>query len=301
MHTQSTFPNTVTPFDDTLHLFVMDGESRQFTARTIIYYRTTLHPFFVWLAGQEVTDLAAVTPAHIRTYLIHLRDRKLASATQFSHAKGLKAFFHFCVREELLPKTPFDKVKMPKVDQKLPSILGDDQIEKLRRGCKTARETALLLTMLDTGLRVAEVTRLNWRDIELETGRVMIFRGKQRKDRVAFAGAQTRKALLKWRIRSPRTTPESPVFVSEHGGTRLTVVGLQQVLRRLGRRVEVRVTPHMLRRSFATRSLRAGMDIYTLAAVMGHASIDTLKHYLRIEEADIRQASAKFGVVDGIG
>lgn len=289
-----------TPFSDALHIFLIDAESRQFTPKTVVFYRTTLAAFFTWAEQHGADSLRAVKPQLIREYLISLRDRGLASATQHTHARALKAFFGFCAREGLLSASPFAKVTMPKIDKKLPTVLSDQEIAALLRACRTPRETAVLMLLLDTGLRAAECTRLDWGHFESATGRVLVIKGKQRKDRVVFIGAETRKALVKLRVKQRKPGPELPIFRSERAGERLTVNGLEQLLRRIGGRADVKCAPHLLRRTFATRSLRAGMDIYTLAAVMGHSDIEVLRHYLAIVEQDVQQASAKYGVVDNL-
>jgi integrase/recombinase XerD len=295
-----TFTPSDTPFADALHIFVINAESRQFTPKTVLFYRTTLAPFFAWAEQHGANSLREVKPQLIHEYLISLRDRGLASATQHTHARALKAFFNFCVREELLFTSPFTKITMPKIDKKLPTVLSDAEIRALLRACRTLRESALLLLLLDTGLRAAECTRLDWGHFEAATGRVQVVKGKQRKDRVVFVGAETRKALVKLRVKQRKPGPEVPIFRSERAGERLTVNGLEQLLRRIGKRAQVKCAPHLLRRTFAMRSLRAGMDIYTLAAVMGHSDIEVLRHYLAIVEQDVQQASAKYGVVDNL-
>jgi integrase/recombinase XerD len=289
-------PKRSPSIDHALREFLLDGKARQFTAPTIDHYRGRIGAFARWAAEQDPAPagVAAVTPSHLRAYLVHLQERGLASNTQHTHARALRAFFNFCQREGWLAESPFAKVKMPKADQVDKPAFDETDVRRLLRACENAREKALVLTLLDTGARASELCALNVGDVDLDKQAVSIRQGKGRKDRTSYLGANATRQVSRYLMERGDVRPDAPLFPSESSRNldgRLTRSGLRRVLMRIGDRAGVaNVHPHRFRRTFATWSLRAGMNIYALARLMGHADTETLRRYLAIIEADLQRA-----------
>jgi len=132
---------------------------------------------------------------------------------------------------------------------------------------------------------------------ELRTGAVHVIHGKGGKDRTAYLGGKSRLALIRY-LRERDAMPRDPLWLAA-GGTGLTYYGLAQLLRRLGARAKVQnCHPHTFRRTFALWSLRAGMSVYHLQAIMGHNDMETLRRYLALVESDAADAHRKYGAVD---
>lgn len=284
---------------DIYEMFVLDGKSRQFTDATLTTYRERLGKFMDWLETQGVTHLEGISAPLIRAYLVFLQDQNLASATQHGAARAIKTFLRFCVREELIAKSAFDKVKMPKPDSKLPVVFSDEDITRIVKACKTAREKALVYFLLDTGVRLSELVALNVGDVDMKTGAVSVKQGKQRKDRVTYLGAKARKQLARYFLERKTTQADTPLFVSEKTGQRLTKWGIVQILGDLGVRTGVaHCSAHTFRRTFCTNCLLNGMDIYRLAALMGHSDIQTMRKYLGFTRQHLQEAHNKSSPVD---
>jgi site-specific recombinase XerD len=150
---------------------------------------------------------------------------------------------------------------------------------------------------LDSGLRGAEFCALRVQDVDLRTGAVHVIHGKGGKDRTAYLGGKSRLALIRY-LRERDAMPRDPLWLAA-GGTGLTYYGLAQLLRRLGARAKVQnCHPHTFRRTFALWSLRAGMSVYHLQAIMGHNDMETLRRYLALVESDAADAHRKYGAVD---
>ena len=287
-----------------LQEFLLDARARQFTGRTLEHYRGRLGAFVRWAADQDPTPatVADVTPALVRLYLVHLQARRLASNTQHTHARALRAWLNWCKREGWLAESPFDKVQMPRADKVQKDTFTDDQVRRLVRACETARERALVLLLMDTGMRASELCGLDIGDFDADAGTVAIRLGKGRKDRRAFVGANTARALVRHIGERTDTAPGAPLFTSEaqrNFDGRLTRSGLYRIIHYIGERAGVEhCHPHRFRRTFATWALAAGMDVYSLAALMGHSDIDTLKHYLRLGQRELQRAHTDAGPVD---
>ncbi|MGA2819912.1 MAG: site-specific integrase [Anaerolineales bacterium] len=158
------------------------------------------------------------------------------------------------------------------------------------------RQKAIVMLLVDSGVRAAELCGLNWGDLNPQTGQLMVRLGKGRKDRVTVIGAKTMRALLAYRrtLRQP-PTPDSPM-IRGRTGQRFTADWLSHLMRRLGIETGIHVTPHALRRTFALMSLRSGMDILSLQRLMGHADIAMTSHYVQMLDADLIAAHEQHGL-----
>lgn len=289
-------------FDSSFQMFLLDRKVQRVSSHTIRFYTTLIRPFLIWCAdAQNIRDLGAIKPTHIRAHLLALHERELSSNSVHAAARALRAFFNFCVREELLTTSPMTKVTMPKVDRPiLPSFEVAD-IEKMLKACKRAREQAIVLVLLDTGCRAAELLNLNGGDIDVPQGIVHIRKGKGGKDRIAYLGNRSRKMMLRYYLERGQPGETEPVWVHAKRGTRLTDSGLRQLFERLGIASGVNhCHPHTFRRTFALWSLRNGMSIYHLQRLMGHSDLTVLRQYLALVESDLKAAHVRYGAVDNM-
>ena len=280
-----------------LDVFLLDCESRRLTEETLDFYGRCIRPFVEYCATKGVTDVTDVTASHVRSFLISLEKKELSGSTQHAYARSLRAWFNFLVREEWLSRTPMKNVAMPKREQRVMEALTEDQVKALLSVCRTLRDEAMLLFLVDSGVRITELVELNVEDVDLQMGTVIVLRGKGRKERQVYIGVKTRKALSRY-LMGRKKSGSGPLFLSFNTDERLTRRGAALILKRMGAATGIHVSPHMLRRTFALWSLRSGMNIYVLQRLMGHSDLGTLKRYLRLSEADDAEASRKHGAVD---
>ena len=186
-------------------------------------------------------------------------------------------------------------IDMPRPEQRRMRLPSPEELARLLQACPKARDRALLLFLADTGARVSETVALKWEDVDVETGLVRILRGKGRKARSVLIGIETRRAILRYRRTVP-CGPTDPVWSGRQG--RLTMSGVSSLFRRLQRETALRFSPHDMRRFFATASLRGGMNVLHVQALLGHASLEMTRRYLSIVEDDLRQAHEEHGPVD---
>jgi len=230
-----------------------------------------------------------------------MADDGYADTSQHDHARAIKTFFGFCVREELLTKTPFAKVRMPKLADRLPVVLTDDEITTVLKKTTSQRNRLMVRFILDSGVRAAELIALNITDIDFASGVVTVRQGKQQKDRLTHVGATTRKELKKYLMqRSYKDT--DPIFVSERGNhKRLTMAGLMSAFRLTQIETGVKaLAAHTLRRTMATRAIENGMNIFVLSKMLGHADTQMLRKYVAVSRDTIQSQADQFGVVDNL-
>jgi integrase len=271
--------------------FILSKKAALRSPRTIEQYEKTVGEFISWV---DVIDTNEMKSRHIRAFLAHVASRNVSSATVAYYARGLKAFVRFCnaegyIERELL----FD---IPKVKDTPKNVLMADDLKRVLDACLSNRDIAIILMLLDTGIRRSEFLALNWGDVDIPSGLIKIREGKGGKARSVVIGARTRRAMLKYRRDVPHDL-NNPVWVSQRGG-RLKGSGLRMALDRIGERAGLHIHPHMLRRTFATWSLRSGMNPLTLQLLMGHSSLAMTQKYIRYFDDDLLEQHARYGPVD---
>ena len=274
----------------TLVSFITDRKAQGLSPNTIKAYNNELNQFTEFTdPDQDINSLKATT---IREYMLYLKDVRGRNPGGIHIAyRVIRSWLYWWELEtDYEFKAPIRKVKPPKVkDAPLDAVAVPD-IKVLLNHCdatfKGVRDKAIILLLLDTGLRATELLNLNQEDIDLDHGVLQVHNGKGGKSRLAYFQPLTRRALRKWL----KLNDNTPLFTT-HQGTRLLYAGLRSLLRRLSDYAEIsKVTPHMFRRSFAIEHLRAGTDIFTLSRLMGHSDERILSRYLPLVATDMEQA-----------
>ena len=296
-----------TPLAAAYMSFLLAKEAQRCTEKTLEHYQYTVGGFVAWLGAQAVPSVTAITPTHIRTYIVALQRRGVKDTTQHAHARGIKCWLRWLVREGDLDHSPMEVVAMPRLEQRVPPPFTREQVRALVAGCDKAtpigaRNHAAILVLLDTGLRAAEFCSLHCGDVDMRSGATMVM-GKGRKQRQLRVGSKARSGIvrmLSWRD----WQAGDPLWVSydhEVPVRPLTVHGLQVMLHRLGWRVGVLPCgPHRFRRTFALWCLRDGMDLESLRLLMGHSSLAVLERYLLLDGSDAARAHKAHSPVDNL-
>ena len=276
--------------------------------RTIRWYGDLLEEFvrFVERDGGPAS-LDDLRPAVVRRWLLAAqasRSVPLAPASLAGRVRTVRAFGSWVTREFELAASPLAGLPVPRVPQVLVASLREDDLRALLRATETSahpeRDRAIVLLLLDTGLRLAEATGLRVGDVDLVEGRATVM-GKGARQRMVPIGRRTRQALR--RILAPRGQVETgdPLFLATDGGA-LTAHGFQQVFRRLARRerLSVRCSPHVLRHTFARSFLRNGGDVFSLQRILGHSprSLQVTRRYLDLDDDDLRAVHRSVSPVD---
>ena len=173
---------------DALDLFLLDREAQNLAQKSLTTYRSRLTKFITWCNAHSLTAVADLTPTHIRLYQAELV-KTLADITAKNHMVDIKTFLRFCVDERMTTESPADRVKLPKVVERLPQVLTADETRRLYKACETDRDKALFLVLLDTGARCAEMINMDWADVSMDEGTITIRKDKPRRDRIAYISA----------------------------------------------------------------------------------------------------------------
>ena len=271
-----------TPLETLFYGFLLDREASRCTPKTLEHYQYTCGTFVEWLHAHGVSDAGRIASHHIRAYLISLQRRGLKDTTQHAHARGIRAWLNWLVREGDLGESPMRNVAMPRLEMRIPSPFSLDDIRSLLEACDRhtalgVRNWAIVLTLLDTGLRATEFVSLRVGDVDMRSGLTTIM-GKGQKQRTVRVGSRARAAILRLLAFRQEVRNEEPLWSTASGNLggpgSLARHGLQTMLRRLGISAGVvPCGPHRFRRTFALWCLRDGMDLHSLRMLMGHSSL----------------------------
>lgn len=278
------------------------------SARTIRWYGDHLDAFaaFVERDGGRAT-LDDLCPPVARQWLLATqagRDRPLAPASLAGRVRSLRAFGSWVAREYELDEDPLRRLPIPRVPQLVVPSLREADLRELLRATETSREPqrdrAIVLLLLDTGLRLSEAAGLRIRDIDLIEGRATVM-GKGARQRIVPIGRRTRQALRRTLAPRGELGLDDPLFVTADGEA-LSPHGFQQVFRRLRGRVTLstRCSPHVLRHTFARSFLRNGGDVFSLQRILGHSprSLQVTRRYLDLDDDDVRAVHREASPVD---
>ena len=282
------------PLRDAWTDFILSRQAMQCTRRTLENYQYLLGRFINWLETQGVTAPQEVSARHVRQYLTLYADKSDWYLNDI--ARAIRTLLRFWQREGYLPQPV--TLDMPRVRQKRLSFLTAEQVQKVLNVC-ALRDKALILFMIDSGLRLQEVCNLKRDDVDIANGAVRVRQGKGRKDRLAVIGAITRRSLLAYLRTYPSQDVDAPLFQTESGRP-FTPHGLQSLLRRLSKKAGVAFSAHALRRTFATLSLQNGMDLVSLQTLLGHNNLETTRRYVQWLDADLLEAHRHASPVDNL-
>jgi site-specific recombinase XerD len=270
--------------------FLLSCKVENKSPKTISFYKNILGKFEWYLSkfGIETIDASI-----IRNFLGYVKDtenrwdstnaranRMVSPTTVKSYHISLSALFTWAMEEQLITSNPMATVKKPKLPNKSVKGCEPEVIKTLLnafngRSFNDLRNKAMLLMFLDTGLRLSELAGLTLSDINIEKGIIKIV-GKGNKERYARIGIKTQKAL--WNYLAHRPVEKEYVWLGK-GYCKMTVDGIALVIRNLGKRLGIRLSPHRLRHSFAISFLRNGANPFELQIALGHTTLEMTRKY----------------------
>lgn len=307
-------PNVVLGSD--MRDFLLDRRVKGVAPKTLALYESALGNFQTYLTESAVARTVDITARVLRHYLVWLEEAGHNTGGVSHIYRQVRAYLRWCADEYNLPQIA-DAIR--KVPGPTPSTDPLDPIPLEHFSMMLAqctphtytgdRDKALLLVLLDTGIRHQELTNLTVGDINLDTGSVLIREGKGGKSRTVFVGAKARRALhtyLRQReqplfayLRKRYGMGDTDALWLTDEGTPLTKSGIRQIVARRAQQAGVPEPGlHEFRRAFAINSLRNGMDVITLQRLLGHSTLAVINRYLKLLDDDLRTAHHKYGVVD---
>jgi integrase/recombinase XerD len=283
------------------------GIERGRSANTVAAYRRDLEAFLTVLDERGIQAASALTTAALTDFARGLRERPrpLAASSVARTLSSVRGFTRFLVDEGELEADPAAELRPPKLPSRLPKALTIEQVERLLAATDgeevdRVRDKALLELLYATGARVSEAVALNVDDLIGDDGTTEVVRlfGKGGKQRIVPVGSYARRALDAYLVRarpllSARGKATPALFLGMRGA-RLSRQNAWLIIRGAGERaqLDLELSPHSMRHSFATHLLQGGADVRVVQELLGHASVATTQIYTRVTADALRDVYA---------
>lgn len=279
---------------------------RSLSEATVLDYALTFRRFGAWIENGELKKVKA---AQVNAFLEHLEeDLDLAPKTVLNAWIALSSFWTWA-QTELKITHVMRQVARPKARPRPMQAFTEDEVRRLLAAATTmnsydrrndrhvpgqrpssARNAAIVLLLVDAGLRASELCELQFRDYDRKSGRLMVEHGKGDKQRVVYLGQSAQRALWRYMTVRPDVAPMAPIIASSRGGP-MDRSGLRKLINRFGKTAGViGATPHRFRHTFAINFLRNGGNMAALQDLLGHASMEMVRRYAHLAEVDLAQA-----------
>jgi len=280
------------------------------SVKTVENYDRYLNRFFEFA---KVTKPSAITEEQVREFRLHLnrqpgtkvgsRMEPMKRRTQNYYLIALRAFLKYLRKRGVESLNP-ERIELAKVPERSLDLISGAELKRLRAAPDTKniegkRDKAILELLFSTGLRISELCSLSIDDVDLTRDEFSV-RGKGDKVRVVFLSDDARVALQDYL--KARKDMDDALFVrygrkmNDGGDLRLSPRAVQRLLKKYAAEAGItrKVTPHVIRHSFATDLLQNGADIRSVQALLGHASINTTQVYTHVTDKHLREVHKKF-------
>ena len=271
---------------------------KNFSKHTVTAYNSDILSFLVWLNDRKIED---VNYSLIKEYLFYIQQFNYSKTTTARKIASLRTFYRFLYREKVIEANPALGVHSPKRGKSLPEFLTEPEIEKIMNNIKIDtpagyRNRAILEILYATGMRISELSSLNFENLNLDENEIKVF-GKGSKERIVLVSERA-KSFLETYIKTVRymifktdsSKSSDPVFINKTG-YRLQPQSVRLAIKDVVEKIELpkHVTPHVFRHSFATKLLENGADLRVVQEPLGHSSISNTQIYTHVSTERLKQ------------
>jgi integrase/recombinase XerD len=286
--------------DQFLHYLIVE---KGLSKNTIDAYSHGLNRFLDSLRKKGIQEMPSVSKFDVRAFLLALRKQGLSTKTVVRNLVAIRTFFQFLIQEGILEANPIEELESPKIAKTLPEILTLKEVEQLLEQPNPQtpigiRDRAMLEVLYATGMRVSELTHLPINQVNLESGYVLVF-GKGSKERIVPIGSEAMKWValyLKAARERLAKEKESPFLFINRLGRGMSRQQFWKNIKAFGRRAGIRkrITPHLLRHSFASHLLEGGADLRSVQMMLGHVDISTTQIYTHVTGERLKKIHKRY-------
>ncbi|MBR1892526.1 MAG: site-specific tyrosine recombinase XerD [Lachnospiraceae bacterium] len=283
--------NTLTGFIGYLH------DVKKASVNTELSYRRDIARLISFLSSKGLSHVEDVTETDLSSYVLDLERKNFTAATVSRHIASMKSFFHYAHRMGKIAYSPAENIKAPKIEKKVPTIMTTTDIVKLLEAPsgdapKDLRDKAMLELLYATGIRVSELISLKTTDVNLAMGYIDCH--DDDKDRVIPFGAEAKTALIRYLAEARNAMimddSETSLFVN-CSGVPMSRQGFWKLIKYYAKKagIEVDITPHTLRHSFAAHLVENGADLHAVQEMLGHSDISTTQVYANLVQTRLKK------------
>ena len=272
-----------------------------YSNETILSYKNDLTEYYKYLNNNKI-NYKSITKLEILDYLKYLDNYKLSNKTISRHLSSLRSFYNYLVEIKILDGNVFKRVRNPKVEKKLPNYLSINEIEELLNSIEentkeNIRDKCLFEIMYSTGMRVSEVSNLKVSNINFSDNSIRVM-GKGSKERIVYYGAILKDILNKYmKIRNEflKKGNIENLFINKNGDV-LSRESIAYIINKIEKKslINHKISPHILRHSFATHLLDNGADLRSVQELLGHENLDTTEIYTHVSNERLRAVYLKY-------
>lgn len=263
---------------------------KQYSDYTIINYQNDIEEYLLYLR-KESLDLTKVEYSDVRFYLMYLDEKQKMKNTSIARKmSAIRSFYKYLVNQGIVKTNVFSFISLPKKEKRLPRYFEYNELEELfvvsdKTTPLGQRDNLLIELLYATGVRVGELVTIKLNDIHLLDKTIRIL-GKGNKERIVSFGDYALDALQLYLDDGRRKLIKEPtdILFLNHLGKPLTDRGVRYILDGLIKKTSLqkKISPHMIRHSFATHLLNEGCDLMTVQKLLGHASISATQIYTHV-------------------
>lgn len=271
---------------------------KNYSDETIHSYSIDIEEFLDYI-NSECINICEVGYDVVKAWLIHLDEKKNKSTTVSRKISSLRGFYKYLINNKIIDSNPFSLVSLPKKERHLPRFFYYNELEEMfqvpKLNTALGQRDRLLLEMLyATGVRVSELVNIKVSDINGEEIKVL---GKGNKERIVEFGDYAESILelyLNEGYKSLNVKKSEYLFLNNRGG-KLTTRGVRYILDNIINKttIDKKISPHMLRHTFATHLLNEGCDLLTVQELLGHESLTATSIYTHITNDRLKEVYFK--------
>ena len=282
--------NTINKFLDYLKY------ERNYSDNTIIGYENHLNLFYNFLNNKKINTFNNVDYYIVRNYINYLYEKKYNSKSICNHISSLRSFFKFLKNEDIIDNNPMILIENPKLEKKLPKYLYYEDLEKILNtpDIKTdtgIRDSLILELLYVTGIRVSELINIKLQDIDQSNHKIKIT-GKGNKQRIVMYGKKCQELLDQYlKIRFNFLKENNDYLILGVKGKKINDRVIRNIINDLSQKagINLRISPHTFRHTFATHMLNEGADLRSVQELLGHENLSTTTIYTHVTNERLRQ------------
>ena len=267
---------------------------KHYSINTIIAYQNNIDNFIMYLESIKINNINKVDYLIIRSYLKVLYEHRFTKKTISRYISSLRSFFKYLYNKRYISSNPMLLISNPKLDKKLPQFLSVNDVERLLCSPKLdntlgIRDALILELLYSTGIRVSELVNIKLEDINFSLKQIKIL-GKGNKERYVLYGRICSTLLEKYITvsRNKLDCHKSVYLILNNRGNQITTRAIRDIIDKYDANINIHVTPHTLRHTFATHMLDEGADLKSVQELLGHENLSTTQIYTHVSNERLR-------------
>ena len=269
---------------------------RNYSNNTIIAYRNNVMQLIEYLNDNKIDDIKKVDYDTIRNYLSYLHGKKYEAKSISRMISSLRSFFKYLKANNIISNNPMLLISNPKVEKKLPKYLTINEVEKILNTPDMSdsvgiRDAFILELLYVSGIRVSELVNIKLSDVETSEKKIKIL-GKGSKERYVLYGSRCEELLNKYMcVRNRFLKYPNECLILSKTGRKLNTREVRNIINRIKTKagVDISISPHTFRHTFATHMLNEGADLRAVQELLGHENLSTTTIYTHLTNEKLRR------------